>query len=192
LAYVLQSNFTDASLESIRLEVEAYDRKKQLQIDQVWTSTPTVRPGETLDVNVLFAAEGGAEILRKVQYTAPVGAPPGPINITVADGSTSNFTEYRTLLTAPPRTATQMISFLNGLRSNSGAYVRFWRPNPGYQVQGEELPAPPPSVSLVLARSHGSIGQTAAARNAKVAEIAIPLADYAVSGAKTVQAEIRE
>jgi hypothetical protein len=192
LAYVLQNSFPGLKLRNVSLTIDAFDSKKQLQIDQVWTSRATVRPGQSIDLTVVFTGEGGAEVVRKASYTVPLGATTGPLYFTVADGASTNFSEYRQLATTPPRSAAQLVSFLNGLRSNSGAYIRVWRAEPGYQIAGDDLPAPPPSVSMVLTRSHASLGGPPPTRNSKIAEMEIRLGDFAVSGSKTVQVEVKE
>ena len=47
------------------------------------------------------------------------------------------------------------MSFLNGLRRNDKAYLRVWRSDAAYSVQGQDLPDPPPSVSMILAQDPG-------------------------------------
>lgn len=192
LAYVLQNQFPGLKPRNVSLEIDAFDRKKLLQIDQVWPSRATVRPGDAVELTVILTGESGAEVVRKTQYKVPIGAPAGPLYFTVADANSTNLFDYRQLATTPPRSAAQLISFLNGLRGNGGAYVRVWRAEAGYQIGGDDLPAPPPSVSLVLARSQASLGGPAAARNSKIGELAVRLNDFAISGSKTVQVEVKE
>jgi hypothetical protein len=189
LAYILQSGFSDLKLKDVSLQIDAFSEKKQMQIDEVWTSRQQVRPGETLDVMVNLRGDNGVETTHKVSWTVPVGAPAGPLFFTVADGATTNLTDYRQFLTVPPRSAGQLISFLNGMRDNTGAYIRVWRADPGYQVNGEDLPSPPPSLSMILSRQQASTPQ---AFNSKLAELAINAGDAVISGSKTVQVEVRE
>jgi len=51
-----------------------------------------------------------------------------------------------------------MISNVNNLKANTKAYVRVWRPDASYQLQGEDLPAPPPSLSMILSRAQNGYG----------------------------------
>jgi hypothetical protein len=67
-----------------------------------------------------------------------------------------------------------------------------WRPEADYDVQGQNLPAPPPSVEQILARSQTGLGAAVQARNAKVAELEISTGGMVVSGSKTVQVDIKE
>ncbi len=77
---------------------------------------------------------------------------------------------------------------MNRLRPSDKAYIRIWRAEPAYEVQGEELPDPPPSLALVL----GSTQSVAQNRNSKVAELLIDSGEMMVTGSKTVQIEVKE
>jgi hypothetical protein len=145
-----------------------------------------------VDLTVLLAGENGTEVRRKVTYRVPVGAPAGPLQFSAADATTINLTEYRQLIMSPPKSAAQLVSFLNGLRPSTKAYVRVWRAEPSYDVAGESLPGPPPSVGLILARSQSSLSGMPAPANSKVAEFEIDAGGAVVSGSKTIQVEVKE
>ncbi|MCE5307514.1 MAG: hypothetical protein LLG20_07715 [Acidobacteriales bacterium] len=192
VAYAMQSGFTSLKLKSVDLTIDSSAAKRQWQIDQIWTSRPRVRPGDTVDLYVLLAGEDGAELKRKVSYQVPPGAPNGPLYFTVADGLVTNMTEFGGTLTAVPRSAAQVVTLLNSLRANTGAYVRVWRAEPAFQVQGEDLPDPPPSVAMILTRSAAAAQGAGVARNSKVAELQIGVENAVVSGYKTLQVEVKE
>jgi hypothetical protein len=163
-----------------------------LQIDQVWSSRRDVRPGETVDLTVALRGDNGTDVTRKVSYAVPVGASPGPLQFTVADASTINLTEFRQLVVSAPSSPAQLISFLNALRPNTKAYVRVWRMAPAYDVEGETLADPPPSVAMILARTQPSLSMMPALPNSKLAEMEIDAGDMVVSGTKTIQVEVKE
>ncbi len=192
LAYLMQSGFDALKLKEIAIDVRSFDRKKQYQIDQAWTSVREARPGDDLDVIVTMCGENSVEMTRKAKYHIPVGAPPGPLYITVADGATTNLTEYQQLLTAAPKTPAQFVRFLNEMRPNNKAYIRIWRADASYTVEGEDLPDPPPSIAMLLAKTHGSLGGSQTWRGSSVAEIAIDAGDAVVSGSRTIQVDIKE
>jgi hypothetical protein len=122
----------------------------------------------------------------------PSGAPAGPVYFTVADGNTTNFTEYRQLIGTTPRSPALLVSFLNSLRGNTRAYVRVWRADPSFDVQGEDLPSPPPFLAQILSRNQAAVGGGIAWRNSKIGEMEIGDGDVVITGAKTVQMEIKE
>ncbi|HVX66264.1 MAG TPA: SpoIVB peptidase S55 domain-containing protein [Bryobacteraceae bacterium] len=192
VAYAMQSGFPSLQLKRVALRIESFPRKRQLQIDQLWSSRREVRPGDTLELTVVLSGENGMEVVRKVPYRVPVGAPPGPLQITAADANIINVTEYRQLVAVPPRSAAQLVDFMNGLRANTKAYLRVWRADPAFDVQGDTLPAPPPSVGLILSRTQASLSATPALANARVAELDIPAGDMVISGSKTIQVEVKE
>jgi hypothetical protein len=192
VAYALQSGFASLRLKSVDLTIDSSAAKHQWQIDQIWASRPVARPGETVELFVSLAGDEGAELKRKVAYQIPPGAPAGPLFFTVSDAMATNMTEFAGTLGAVPRSAAQVVTLLNSLRGNTRAYVRVWRPEPSFQVQGEDLPDPPPSVAMILTRSAVAAGGAGMGRNSKVAELEIGVDNAVVSGAKTLQVEVKE
>jgi hypothetical protein len=188
LAYVLQSGFSGLEVKKVALEIDSFDEKKQLQIDHVVASPHEVRPGEKVQLTAVLVGENGLEISRTVNYSVPIGAAPGPLSFTVADGNVANLSEYRQMLAATPRSAEQLVTSVNKLRANTKAYVRVWRQDPNFQLEGEDYPDPPPSLALILATTQTAL-QT---RNSKVAELEINAGDFVISGTKTVQVEVKE
>jgi hypothetical protein len=182
---IMQGGFDDLKLSGISVDLEIDNEKKQLQIESLWPSKREAEPGETIDLTALFTGENGQEMTKTVRYTIPVGAQPGPLYFTVVDGAAANLAEYRQFLFAPPRNKPQLLSFLNGLRPNTKAYVRIWRSQPSWQVQGETLPAPPPSLALLLGASYP---QTA---SAKLDEIEMASGGYMMTGSKTAMVTVK-
>jgi hypothetical protein len=192
LAYVLQNDFESLKLKKITLDIGVFDEKKQMQIDQVFVSKREVRPGERLELMMVFVGENGLERTRKLDYQVPAGASPGTLAFTVADGISSNIAEIRQFIGTPPKSLAQLIDTVNQLRANTKAYVRVWRPDASYQIEGADMPDPPPSASMILARSQATQGNLSQTRNSKVAEFVVDAGDSVVTGSKTVQVEIKE
>jgi SpoIVB peptidase S55 len=190
LASILGAGFDALKIKSINLEIEASERKRFLQVDQITASPKQVHPGGTVELAVTLTGENGLEEQKSVRYRVPVGAPAGALNFTVSDGSLSNALDYQQL-TEPPKSPTQLVSFLNGLRPNTNAYVRVWRTDPAFQIQGQDLPNPPPSVGLILARAQATQGVWVP-RGSKIDELQIATGDVVVSGSKTAQVEVTE
>ncbi|MCL4402169.1 MAG: hypothetical protein M1436_05850, partial [Acidobacteria bacterium] len=124
LAYVLQSGFDALALRRVALEIESFDDKKQMQIDQVYAGRPDVHPGEKVELTIVLSGENGKEMTRRAAYTVPVGAPAGPLYFTVADAATTNLTDFRQMIGNQPKSVEQVLSLVNGLRANTRAYVR--------------------------------------------------------------------
>ena len=190
LAFLMNAGFDTLKIKDINLEIEASEHKRLLQVDQISASPKEVRPGEPVELSVTFTGENGVEVLKNVRYTVPVGAPAGTLSFTVADATYSNALDYQQMTFAPPKSPTQLVSFLNGLRPNTNAYVRVWRTDPAFQVQGQDLPDPPPSVGLILARAQAAQGVWVP-RGSKIDELQIDTGDVVVTGSKTVQVEVK-
>jgi hypothetical protein len=192
LAYALGAGFDALKVKSIDLSISASEKREVLQIDQVTASPREVHPGDTVEIATTFSGDNGVETIKTVQYRVPVGLQNGPLLFTVADASSTNGLDYQQLLSGQPKSPEQVLSFLNGLRSNSGAYVRVWRNDPGFQSQGADLPDPPASVALVFGKAQAAQLGAAVARGSKLAEINIDTGGAVVSGTKTIQLDVRE
>ncbi len=192
VAYVMQSSLGTVPLKKVSLNIEAYEQKKQWTIDSVSVSRREVRAGEKVRLNVLLTGENGVETTRHFEYQVPIGAEPGTLYFTVADANTTNIADFRQVLTTNPHTTEQLITTVNNLHPNTKAYVRVWRADPAFQLEGADLPDPPASVALVLGRTQSAESGITQSRNAKVGEMEFDAGDMVITGAKTVQVEIKE
>jgi hypothetical protein len=191
LASIFGAGFDALKIKSINLEIEASERKRFLQVDQISASPKQVHPGDSVEIAVTLTGENGLEVLKTVHYRVPVGAPEGTLSFTVSDGSVSNALDYQQMAAEAPKSATQLVSFLNNLRPNTNAYVRVWRTDPAFQVQGQDLPDLPASVGLILSRTQAAQGVWVP-RGSKIDELQIETGDVVVSGSKTAQVEVTE
>jgi hypothetical protein len=186
ISALMQSGFDRLKVSGIHLDIEVTNDKRQLQIENFWASKREARPGETVELTALFAGDNGREMTHSISYTIPVGAPLGPLYFTVADGAQANLAEYRQYLISPPKTEPQLLDFLRGLRPNTKAFVRVWRSAPSWLVQGETLPAPPPSLTLLLGRTQPQ------SPGARIDELELASGGYMMTGAKTIAIEVKE
>ncbi len=187
LAYILQPNFPGLRVKGIHLTIDSADTRKQWQIEDVSLSRRQIRPGETVELTARLSSDNGAEITRSVRYQVPASTAPGTLFFSVADGLQTSLTELRASSAATARTPEQLLAAVNKLRANDKAYVRVWRADPDFQLSGDDLPNPPPSVAMVL--SANSANQQV--RNSKIADLALDANGILVSGAKTVQLEVK-
>jgi len=192
VAFVLQSGFASLQLKSVTLEIEAQDQKKLFNIDSVSASRHEVHPGEKLQLNVVLAGQNGAEVLRHVDYDVPIGAPLGALYFTVSDANAANIADFRQILSASPHSPAQIIDIVNKLHPNNKVYIRVWRTDPAFQLEGADLPDPPPSVALILAGSQANLAGINQVRNSKIGEMEIDAGDMVVSGTKTILVDVKE
>jgi hypothetical protein len=192
VAYVMQSGFDSLRLKKAAIHIEAYDSKKQLNIESVTASKHEVHPGDKLLLNVTLAGDDGAETIRQVAYDVPIGASPGTLYFTVADANTANLSDFRQILASSPHSPAQVITTVNDLHPNTRAYVRVWRTDPAFQLEGADLPDPPASVALILAGSQSTLAGVTQVRNSKIAEMQVDGGGMVISGVKTIQVEVKE
>ncbi len=101
--------------------------------------------------------------------------------------------EFQSAVATPQRSPQQVLSLLNGLRSNTKAYIRVWRAEPSFTVDGRDIPDPPPSLAMLLTRAQAGSTNLVNTRGAKVAELEVPGAPgFVVTGTKTIQVEVKE
>ncbi|MEO7650931.1 MAG: SpoIVB peptidase S55 domain-containing protein [Bryobacteraceae bacterium] len=192
LAWVLQGGFDALRVKQVSIDITSLDRKKQMQVDQVFPGRREAKPGEDVELLVSLAGENGAEVTRKVKYRVPAGLQPGPLYFTVGDASSSNVNDLRQLAAAIPKSAAQLIASLNRLRTNTKAYVRVWRADAAYQLHGDDYPDPPPSMALIFGRAQTTYGGLTQVFNSKLAEMEIDGGGALITGSKTVQVDVKE
>jgi hypothetical protein len=192
LAYVMQSGFRSLDLKKIALQIEVSDRKKLLTVDSVVISKHEAHPGDKLQLSVVLVAENGAETTKQFEYQVPIGAETGPLFFTVSDALTANLADFRQSITNNARSVGQVIGIVNALHPNNKGYVRIWRAEPSFQLDGADLPSPPPSAVLVLEGSTPTAAGISQTRNSKIAQIELDGGDMVISGVKTIQVDIKE
>lgn len=191
LAYAMASGFDALRIKDIDLSIEAAESKRVLQVDAI-TARREVHPGESLELNVSFAGENGVQLDRRIVYPVPVGTPEGALQFTVTDATSANLADYQQFITMEPKSPTQVITLLNRLRRNTKAYLRVSRNEVAFQAQGMDLPDPPPSLALVLARSQAASAMNLFSQGSTIAEIPIDTGDAVVSGTKAIQVDVKE
>ncbi len=191
LAYALQSSFARLRPEAVELDLEVRNEKRQAVLVDAYPSRRTVRPGEEIELFVVLRAADGADEIRKASYRVPPGATPGTLNFTVVDALSANLLDIRRLLNTP-RSPGQLIATLNTLRPSTKTFVRVWRQEPTFTVDGADLSDPPASVAMILGRTQTLPGTQAPSQGARLAELEIDSGGWVVSGSRFAQVEIKE
>ena len=192
IAYALQSGFDALKLKTVSLDVSPVERRSQQQVVDLMAAR-TVRPGEDLDLTVVMEGQNGVDTSRRMRYRIPVGTPAGTLNFTIADATSTNVIEFQSAVATPQRSPQQVLNLLNGLRSNTRAYIRVWRAEPSFTVDGRDIPDPPPSLAMLLTRGQAGSTNLINTRGAKMAELEVPGAPgFVVTGTKTIQVEVKE
>ena len=191
LSYAMTSGFDAFRFKGLTLNITPAEVHKQVQIADV-EAPHQVRPGDDVEIGVAFTEDNGAETLKKIHYRVPVGAPTGTLYLTVTDATNANLLEFQNVVGVQARSPEQVLALLNGLRTNTSAYVRVWRADNVYSVEGLDLPNPPASLAAILGRTQPNASTLATTRGTTITELEIPGGDNVVSGTKTIQIEVKE
>lgn len=189
--YALQSGFSELALAGAEIDLTLHEQRRELKMEQMWSSANEASPGQEVQIHAVLLDAAGAEHRRSFRYRIPRGAPAGPLYFSAADASTLNLLEFPRFSSLIPRSPQQLLALINGLRTNNQLYLRVWRQEPTYSIQGADLPAPPPSAALILDRSTDVKGGRGAIQNAALAEQSADLGNFAVTGAKTIKLEVK-
>ncbi len=187
LALLLQSGFPTVEVRGVDLEIVSSDRRRLASLDQVWSNKREVRPGERLEITAVLRAEDGRETVKKVPVEIPPSLGPGPLQVTVADGSSLNLAEVRQLPGGfTPKTPAQLVRAINKLRRNNRLYVRLSRPQTAFLLHGAQFPSPPPSLARVMANEPSVSSNIATSSVSTLAESELEPLPSVVTGRKTI------
>ncbi len=193
LAQVMQSGFQDLRVGRVKLDVASLDERKQLKLERAWASQREAKPGERVELAAVLRGENGAETIRRVPFEIPYGLPPGPLNVTFADGASMNLMDLRLpTLGRESTSGTQLVRAINRTRRNSCLYVRVWRTDKGFQLQNDQLPSPPASLRQILGAGPSASGGITNTWTALVAEMELDSPSSALSGSETIRITVKE
>jgi hypothetical protein len=199
LGFVLGGGFKDLHLKNMSFSLDQMDGKRQLRLAQAWASAHEVHAGDTVRITALLQGEDGLEMTRSTDFKVPIGVPAGLLNFTISDATTVNFSDFVGLSQTSLRSPERLIEAINSYRHSDSLYVRVWRQQPSFNVAGPlpggELTDPPPSVMLILADPSSSGNSNAGAtftRGSELAQLTVPVPGFVVTGAKTIQVDVKD
>ncbi|MBI2222026.1 MAG: hypothetical protein HYU53_12570 [Acidobacteria bacterium] len=184
VTYLLTNDLEKVAIGGVDVTITSYEEPRIATIERVWLDEVRPRRGRTVPLKVLLRSYRGDEEIRTVPVELPANAP-ASVSLLVSDGATLTRWEQRELKRpGQPESIAQMIRALNTTRRNNRIYVRLVADEPGAVVQGETLPALPPSVLAVLEAERNG-GSFAPLRNAVLGEWELA-SQKAVSGSRVL------
>ena len=189
--FLLRNAFEDVELERLDLEIEASEQPRSATLERVWIDGSRLKPGATVDLNMLLRTYRGEEITKTLPVEIPANAR-GRLSIMVADSIRLSRWEARELRIQPLQTRglPQMLRVLNNTRKYNRLYVRLLSRDGGAVVRGESLSSLPSSVMTVM-ESDRYGGNFRPVRNAILGEWDIAT-DHAVTGWRTLTLTVEE
>jgi hypothetical protein len=149
--------------QSVDLRIRATEQQESATIERVWLDTTKPRFGATHQLQVLLRDyRGGLETVT-IPVTMPAQAS-GPLTLLVSDAATLAGLEQRELRLARPASFEGLIAQLNLARHGNRIYATLLRSSAGTAINGDNLPALPPSAQSIL-DADKSVSSSAIARS---------------------------
>jgi hypothetical protein len=188
LTMLLTNDLEPIKIDGVDITIEASETPRSVTIERVWLDEIRPRAGRTVPLKVLTRSYRGEEKILTVPIDIPANVS-GALSVLVTDGRSLNAIEQRELRRSlQPQSVAQMIRVLNATRRNNRIYVRLLSGTPGAVVNGEALPALPPSVLAVLEGDRNG-GSFTPIRSAAVGEWEIAM-NSAVIGSRLLAIEV--
>jgi hypothetical protein len=188
LTMLLSNDLEPIRIDGVDITIEASETPRSVTIERVWLDEIRPRAGRTVPLKVLTRSYRGEEKILTVPIEIPANVS-GSLSVLVTDGRSLNAIEQRELRRSlQPQSVAQMIRVLNDTRRNNRIYVRLLSGTPGAVVNGEALPALPPSVLAVLEGDRNG-GNFTPIRSAAVGEWEIPM-NSAVVGSRLLAIDV--
>jgi hypothetical protein len=189
--FLLASGYKDLDLQKVDLDIQAMADDRSAVLDSVRFDRSEIRPGGVVDLDLLYKKANGEVVQDSYPVKIPTEITPGPVTIMIADGTTIMSMDAREQGDDfIPRDLSQLIKFINNIRKNDRLYVRIYRSEPGAVINGEGLPALPPSLLSIL-RSDRNAGGMSSIQTSVYMEYELPPSEYVVAGAKSLSITIK-
>jgi hypothetical protein len=179
---LLRNDVAPVEIEALDVSIRSAEEPRRATLERVWVDAVRVRAGRSVDLKVLTRSYRGEETLRTIPIAIPANAS-GTLSLLVSDGTRlAQWEQRETRRAVDAQNIPQMIRAFNSTRKNNRLYVRLISITPGAIVDGETLPALPPSV-LAVYEADRSGGKFAPLRNAIVGSWDLPT-DHAIVGSR--------
>ena len=183
LTLLFSNDVEPVQIDGLDLRIVTSERPQTATLERIWVDAATIRPGTTVPLKMLLHTYRGEDITRTVPIDIPAGAS-GSLSISVSDGARLAQAEARDLKSGQVRTLDQLVRLINKSRKGNRLYIRLLRQDGGAVVNGESLPALPPSVQAVMDSDRNG-GSVTLLRNAASGEREVAIG-CAVSGSRTL------
>ena len=182
VSYLAISPYADFPLRSVDLTVELDPELRAANVDRVRVMQTSVRPGDSLSVEVRLQEHLGATTTQRVRLGVPEWVR-GDALLVMA-GSVAAFTEWdqeRAPEKYNPRNQSDLLRLLEEFPSDENLIVRLYGASRGVILRGQELGSLPGSKWRALNRSVTG-GEVSAVSGTSVAERHLPMGRVILGG----------
>jgi len=191
LSLLMSSGFPDLKVQDINLQVTATDERRVASVEQVWSTKSEVRPGDSLELNVLLRLPGGERLTEKIPVKVPESVTDKMLSVVVGGGSSINALEFRfTPLGASPNDLDQLVRALNRIRRNNRLYALVMAPERSFVMQGDEYPSPPPSLLQTFLADPAAASSVVFSATSVIGDFETKPIAYTIQGQKTLMLKV--
>lgn len=170
------------AVKQINIRAKLLAGERYARVRTVWQDRSEVRPGDSLQVNVMLAGHDGKILTIRRRYQLPKNLTGRSVMVLIGSGSSltmmdvqTNPEKYR------PQLFSDLLRILDRRRRNDRLYIQLRTSATGMIIAGEELSALPPSVLRVM--NHRSGGEDRPIRDQVLLEESLAM-DMEISGLK--------
>jgi hypothetical protein len=192
LGFLMQAGPDAPEVESIDLKISVRQQDRRAAIVRAWAEKERIKPGETLQLNAVVRLPDGTETLERASWQAPFSTEPGPLKVTLSDGSALNMLDLPLLFEASRLNPTRLVQSLNSLRQADQLFLRVWRPQRGLRVETARLSSPPASLRAILDTPRGAAGGASPESSTTLHESIVASYDAVIEGQQTIEVTISE
>ena len=192
LGFLMQAGPDSPKVESIDLKISVRQQDRRASIVRAWAEKERIKAGESLQLNAVVRLPDGTEKLEHISWQAPFSTAPGPLKVTLSDGSALNMLDIPLLFEASRLNPARVVESLNSLRQADQLYLRVWRPQRGLRVETERLSSPPASLRAILDTPRGAAGGASPEASTTLHESVVATYDAVIEGQQTIEVTISE
>ena len=187
VAALMKSRFDDLEISGITLNLTSSDGSKTAVLDRMSIDRTQVKAGETVEVQAFARTNSGKIFVQRIPVTIPADTPAGLFSITVADGK--EIQQNSAIQHFVPRDLGDLVATINKLKLPDRLYLQTFRTTNGAVIGSSEMPNLPPSVLATLNNDRTAGGIKPAVQTI-VNELALPPAEFLISGEQTLTIEV--
>jgi sugar lactone lactonase YvrE len=151
LEVLQKSEFGEARLSRLAVEVEVSKRRRIAQLEHVRVDSPIVRPGDEVEVQATIRVANKGRVRRVERIRIPEGCPPGQVRVGIAGGRSAEWLRTRLAISDPrPESMAQMVEQMLQRPSNHELVIQVALPTVGVEARGFVFRDLPPAAIEVL------------------------------------------
>ena len=188
---LLNNPFAGLALDSLHFELEISETLAQARITGLRLLPPEPKVGQRVSLQATLQPYRAEPVTEYLELDLPAHLEPGPFVIRVGSGAASTSWEAQRQPDAfVPRNTTDLLALLERTGAADELVVEIFRAEPGFTVNGRELPGLPPSALAVLGedRSAGHLGPV----QGEVVLRRTLTTDYVLSGERRIDITLRK